>query len=357
LAAVPLAIWVALVLKQYPEAIDLWRHETLDRAAGSGDHTEAWWYFLPVFLVGLFPANTMLAPWQAGQTIQSTWTDARDRAHPIRQSIQALHNSPNALWGLMIGVSLLVFSLNAGKRINYLLPLAPIVALLGANTISLWLDKHHNASETTMSWRRWLLYSPAAWVALACLGIAVAGPVVFADKLSDPFLIWLVPLVPIGLALLWACGLWRSPKTRQRALIVGLLALCAGWMWGGQLENKIATPRSGRQLFAAVRELTGNRAPVIQTVGFSDYSIAFYTGQSTDYIDPCLPGSQWSQISDADKRQLVYVVEPKAWEKLTAKAPWGQILEQRFERVAVWPDPAEEPDNPSSAWWFFIVRR
>jgi len=62
LAVVPIGLWVYLILQHEPEALAIWKHEMLDRASGNGgDHPEAFWYYIPIVIAGLFPATATLS--------------------------------------------------------------------------------------------------------------------------------------------------------------------------------------------------------------------------------------------------------------------------------------------------------
>ena len=243
IAALPLAAWVLLVIDRHPGAVELWRHETVDRAAGDaagGDHAEPWWYFLPVYLVGLFPANLLVDLPRAGRSLRQTLAGP---GHKIR----ALMQSPNALWWLALALPLVVFSLNAGKRMNYLLPLTPVIALLAAESLDHWRSKRTGTADAPgrlgpVGW----LQSPAGPATLALLALAIAGPIVFLRAYGSGSAGWLLPLAPLVMGMLVVAVCWRTDTRRNKAHLLLFAALVLGWCWGGVLEDRIVTPRSAR---------------------------------------------------------------------------------------------------------------
>ncbi|MEM9414791.1 MAG: glycosyltransferase family 39 protein [Planctomycetota bacterium] len=340
LAALPLLVWVVFVVKHHPDAVELWRHETLDRAAGSaagGDHAEAWWYFLPVYLVGLYPANLLVDLPRVGRSVWAV------RGRPILALLR-LCQSPNALWWLALGIPLLVFSLNAGKRMNYLLPLTPVIALLAAESLDHWLQKR-NAKNDGQHKRKtpaahlglfaWLR-SPAGPATLAFAVCAVVGPFVFRHAYERASLIWLAPLILTALGVLAFALCWRSARLRHTALVVGFVSLVIGWGWGGVLEDRIVTPRSARTLLNDLARLNTNSAtptPTIYTVGFEDNALVFYGSPKSLRISPHAPDFSWRQTNP----DAVFWLETATWDAMQENPKPGSNAEAHLRLITRWP--------------------
>ncbi len=123
LAVLPILGWIGYVVWRQPEAWTVWNYEMVSRATGAGDHPEPWWYFLPVFLLGLLPASLI---WLIGlfRSLNQVHPDVTDSDSPPPPFL--------GLWVIMIVTTLLVFSLISGKLMTYLLPICFPLAMLAA---------------------------------------------------------------------------------------------------------------------------------------------------------------------------------------------------------------------------------
>ncbi|MEO0515501.1 MAG: glycosyltransferase family 39 protein, partial [Planctomycetota bacterium] len=98
-ASAPLVGWGLLIVWQHPEAWRIWTFQTLDRAAGTGDHPEPWWFFFPVLALGLLPATALL--WSAKPRL-SRWRASL--ANAIQRKDETL------LWAVMTALTFVVFT-------------------------------------------------------------------------------------------------------------------------------------------------------------------------------------------------------------------------------------------------------
>jgi 4-amino-4-deoxy-L-arabinose transferase-like glycosyltransferase len=90
------------------------RTETVDRAVTGTAHVEAWWYYLAVCLVAFLPwAGPLLLGTVRGL---SRWRDPESSTGPYAAAA--------------LTAGLVFFSLSKGKLPNYILPLAPLAALV-----------------------------------------------------------------------------------------------------------------------------------------------------------------------------------------------------------------------------------
>ncbi|MFI4859284.1 MAG: ArnT family glycosyltransferase [Phycisphaerales bacterium JB063] len=354
IAALPLLAWVVLVLRQHPGAAELWRHETLDRAAGAeagGDHAEAWWYFLPVYLVGLYPANLLV---DLPRVARAWWSATGG----VRARAVAFGRSSNALWWLALGVPLLIFSLNAGKRMNYLLPLTPIIALLAAESLDAWLAYRRRVSSTDAPGRLGLwgwLRSPAGPATLVFAGCAIAGPFVFGDAYRGAGLGWLVPLLPVAAGVVAFAWCWCRPRLRGVGLVVAWVALLMGWVWGGVLEDQIVTPRSARTLLADLHLAHANRTPpTLYTVGFEDNALEFYGSPGAKRIFPNAPGFSWRDTFDHSPDHVLIWMDVLTWDSILAEPEMGPAARAHLVPHARWPDTAGPFSPPRHS--FILLR-
>jgi 4-amino-4-deoxy-L-arabinose transferase-like glycosyltransferase len=156
LSALPLAVWVAAVWAWHPDAWAIWRYEIWDRAVGRGDHPEPWWFFFPVFALGLLPGTALLLTRAGRRLIRSAFR------RPDPEFID-----PARLWVAMILLTFTVFTLIGGKLMSYLLPTAPALAWWMSQAIEKKDDKeHYEFGSTRLGWR-------LAWVGAAVLVLAV----------------------------------------------------------------------------------------------------------------------------------------------------------------------------------------
>ncbi|XAM01678.1 glycosyltransferase family 39 protein [Phycisphaeraceae bacterium D3-23] len=341
IAALPLLAWVVLVIEKHPGAVELWRHETLDRAAGSaagGDHAEAWWYFLPVYLVGLYPANMLVDLPRVGRAVWSA------RGGPVSM-LRKLCQSPNALWWLALGVPLLVFSLNAGKRMNYLLPLTPMIALLAAESLDYWLAQRRNDITSTtqaglglFAWLR----GPAGLTTLLFVACVAIGPSVFLHAYEYAGPAQLTPLFAVVLGVGVFAWCWRTPHRRGAGLTIAFITFVVGWGWGSVLEDRIVTPRSARTLLTDLAQQHGSpdHPPTVYTVGFEETALVFYGSPGAKRIEPGAPGFAWdTAFADAPNPVLVWMTA-STWDDIRADPRLGQAATAHLVPLTHWPESA-----------------
>ncbi|MEM6458893.1 MAG: glycosyltransferase family 39 protein [Planctomycetota bacterium] len=156
ISCVPLALWVGSVAAALPGAWGEWRFQTWDRAIGRGDHPEPWWFFVPVFALGLLPMTTLL-PWRRLPAV------GRELGRTLLRGVpRGSDPADRGLWVLFAGLTFVVFSLISGKLMSYLVPIAPAVACLAAP----WLVQRWDANRPR-AWRPggavWLVLAVAAW--------------------------------------------------------------------------------------------------------------------------------------------------------------------------------------------------
>lgn len=204
LAFVPLAGWAigaaALGGPEFAHAL-LWERWA-GRVVRSFAHRRAFWFYVPVILVGALPAWPLLL------------------SREVRREARLAHWPRRVL--LASGIAVLFFSAVSGKQAHYLLPLGPLFGLVAAFAL-----------ERAPALRR-LRLGVAIELALLLL-VLVAGFVAHRQiahatgPMGNDYLArrgWLAPVVGMGLALIGGTVVLCTARG-ARALLVGA-ALCAG---------------------------------------------------------------------------------------------------------------------------------
>lgn len=267
LSLLPILTWVWLVVQTNPEAIEVWRNEIIHRiTGGAGAHPEPVWYYIPVFLAGLFPATAMLALPGWNLSWRAAWRKLRA-------------GGGSCLWSLAVIGPLIVFSLMSGKLATYVLPLCPPLALLNGLMLQRWLS----GLATTSGGRR---RPPEVVGTLGVFVIlTVAGIIAGAALLGGHLLRWTPALLPLPVACLWLWFMWRRRPQRRGP---GLAAVWAAWMiaWVAifVMEDDALAPHDAAALVQRARVQTGDKQPSIYTFGFSDPTLSFYNRKEAQRI-------------------------------------------------------------------------
>ena len=151
-------IWPYLLLREYPEALERIRFETIGRATGEIGY-DPWWYFGPQLLLLALPWTVhvlLIAP----QSLVRAWRHGDERER--------------FLWVWLL-VDFLIASASPNKHVNYLLAAMPVMTLLAAQMSARIMARIHRGSV------RLPKYLPAALaVGVAALGMFLIN--VFAGK-------------------------------------------------------------------------------------------------------------------------------------------------------------------------------
>jgi 4-amino-4-deoxy-L-arabinose transferase-like glycosyltransferase len=258
LSVVPLLAWIGSVMRLHPEAMGVWRDEIVHHVGGGNvAHPEPFWYFIPVFLAGLFPATAMLA--LPGWNLE--WRAARRKLRS---------GAGSCLWSLAVIGPLVLFSFMSGKLATYILPLCPPLALLNGLMLRRWLGG--------VADRRRHGRPPEVVATLGVMVVLMIAALIGGAALLDGRLLrWTPALLALPAACAWLWWVWkRRPAQRPSAL----LAVWAAWMivWATIFTMEAVGLRR-YDAAALVRRLcdqTGNARPCIYTFGFSDPTLSFY---------------------------------------------------------------------------------
>jgi hypothetical protein len=300
LAAAPVLVWAVLVAREYPDAMKIWVGQTAGRLVGeegTNAHTAPPWYYLPVFLAGLFPATIMLSmPW-----LNISW----------REAWRALRaGDERALWSIAVILPLLFFTAMSGKLATYLLPLAGPCALLGAMTLERWL-----AGEFDRPSER---YKPPEIVITLCVvtivlaALALVGVLRWAPHLLPCALL----MMPMALVSAWLCLNWkRRPHARLTGLIAAWAAGVVAWMGLFGIEDALRAPSDQHHLVDHLRAVAGSPRPRIAIFGFRDPCIEFYARGSVTLADEC---KDLTDLIAGDARDVVLLADAHDWAVMAA---------------------------------------
>jgi 4-amino-4-deoxy-L-arabinose transferase-like glycosyltransferase len=314
LAAVPLAVWVLLVLREHPAAMDTWRHEIVDRITGhGGDHPEPIWFYVPVFLAGLFPATAML-------TIPG-WNF---RWRELWRKLRAGQGS--CFWGLAVVVPLVMLSLISGKVPTYLLPLCPPLAILTASMLGRWVSGE--ADRRVPGTRE-----PDIVVTLSVAVLLTLIAMLVVAARMRPELLWsMSPLLVLPCACVWLWSVWkRRPQWRSAGLVIVWVAFILFWNSSLELEDEVLEPYCARAAVARLRDLVGREQPRIRTFGFGNPTLGFYNHDT--YLSFDRRRDWHPEDAQAAQRPLVVLVDDASMQRFQRK--FAELVPQ-LERVMTW---------------------
>ncbi len=318
LSLTPLAVWALAVAVKHPQAWALWHEQIIDRAVGTGDHTRPIYFYLPVVLVGMFPATALLPLPGMHFTIAKARAAFRQAAFP-------------AWCALALVTWLLVFSLNGGKQTAYMLPLTVPVALLAA-----WQLRNLTGPATDPIGPRGkpaMPIGPGSIVVILTAGWLVLG---LAGTLDTPRLsvafdrqaleqagVMALACTPAVLLAWLAWALWHNPRNpARRAVALMLLAVAGNLVWtvaAETLEDGLTIPRGNPRLIDALNadRLLNDHDPLIE-VGYSDPSLDFYLDRDVEQI----PMNRLAWFRDQpDAAARLFFVEQKDWDRLRLNDP------------------------------------
>jgi 4-amino-4-deoxy-L-arabinose transferase-like glycosyltransferase len=312
LAAIPLGVWVGLVLSNHEDALAVWKFELVDRATGNGKHPEPWWYYVPIFLGGLFPATAMmmLPGWNASP--RRCWREMRS-------------GSAVALLILAVVIPFIGFSLMTGKLASYLLPVCGPLAILNGLMLEQWLcgSMGRTPGGLRLPDVRYTLLTSITIVFLVCLGAALWYSPWMAANLA--------PMALLIAACVWLCRVWkRQPELRGLGLALIWGVWIFNWWIFFEVEDKVASQRDTPQLIAHLRDLTGSDRPMIFTYGFTDPTLSFYNDDDAQRLRNNADGRALLAQSGA---ATVVLVDDAQWNQYTTEFPPDKT---GFEDVGRW---------------------
>lgn len=329
LAAAPVVIWAIMVVRAHPEALSIWIGQTAGRIvgeAGTNAHAAPPWYYVPVFLAGLFPATVMIPlPW-----INYSW----------REGWQVLRSgNQQAFWSIAILLPFLLLTAMTGKLATYLLPLTGPMALLGARTIERWLITPAEAPskrEQPPSFVEAIGIATPCLLVVAAVGLGMRWPRVLP---------WLTPLALLAIATSWQWMIWRRrPDVRIISLTITWFASVAAWAGVLEIEDAVRELTDQRRLIEQARKAIGDARPEIALYGFRDSGIEFYARHAVTQVS----GAREIQEAMRDAPdQFVLLVDVRDWAAFTASNPAFALRFQVVDHATSWPNQAIDILRPS----------
>ncbi len=146
--------WYAFVLIRYSDALSIFLHQTVARIGEPYDHQEPFWYYLPVLATAFLPGALFLPVWA-----REAW--GRGDGDAPEEPRRNLRRVATAVLALVV-----FFSLSGSKRVYYVLPLWPLLAV-GAGIA---VDRAWRAGRV-----RWMVAPTAALTGILAVAAVAAG--------------------------------------------------------------------------------------------------------------------------------------------------------------------------------------
>ncbi len=364
LSVLPLAVWALMMQREHGFATGVWWRETAGRVAGeAAPHARPFWYFIPVFLMGLFPATLILLLPGLNFSWRRAWSSLR-------------RGSESWLWVLALVIPFLLYSCIRGKLPAYLMPLCAPLAILTAPVLARCLD-----GARPLRGLKWPRVAECSGIAAIVIGAAcilfvtipvswltaLARPALFPDALfgdaPGPHAIEIVHagcawFFPAGVFLMgagaWLIRAWSQPPPRQEkanlrstAVIASGLAgpwlrrrrsaLAALWLaLGGLLfaafhcESTLLMPRGTPTFLAAMHHILGNTPAQLVTYEIHDSTVNYYSDKQISAADTPAELRRWAADHPGD---LVVVTQADCWQSLGAKDP---AVTEAFDALLNW---------------------
>ncbi|CAG0988791.1 4-amino-4-deoxy-L-arabinose transferase [Burkholderiales bacterium] len=269
------APWFVLVSRGNPGFAEFFFvHEHFQRFLTSEHRrTGAWWYFLPIFAVGVMPWLSIM-PW----TWRGSWRTGA-AANGFRWAAFCL------VWAAFVFV---FFSMSGSKLPSYILPMFPALMLAFGPALA------------AMPPRRiaWLL-SPLAIGAALLFVATLTGYERLIPRVSDartPAALFeaYAPWARIGTGVIAAAALagwFVLRRGGERARTVGLAVVAVGTLAGFQVlfvgHDAFRPTRSGYDILREAQDARGapfDRAVPFYQVGGYDQTVPFYLGRTTTLV-------------------------------------------------------------------------
>jgi len=260
--------WFVVVQHRNPEFFDFFFvHEHFQRFAESGHNRPgAWWYYIPIMIVGLMPWTPALLKECAN------WYKERRRLGG--------GFSPERFCAAWVGVIVLFFSASHSKLPAYILPALPGIVLVHARRI-------RTRGPNGLQWSAW----GAALLGIALLGLVPLLPRLGKFAALGEDAIERIPWLYVAAGALLASGLAALWSVRRDRILTAVLVLVFGtlgfWSLIFGFLYEIDADFSSERLIEA---LTGDRKPYrpeapFYTIGQFDHSVPFYLGRTVTLVN------------------------------------------------------------------------
>jgi 4-amino-4-deoxy-L-arabinose transferase-like glycosyltransferase len=259
--------WFVLMSLRHPDfAHFFFIHEHVERYLSSSHRREgAWWYFVPVLLVGFMP-------WTS--TLPGLFRPAKVADRPVERALVWLR-----VWALFV---FLFFSFSGSKLPSYILPMFPALVLLTA-----WRLQHVSAP----SWRWHLLVPGLFW-----LGMWLASFWLERHGLGKTARVPPEIVASVAAGLHWAgavfivaaLGAWWALGHQRLTVAVAVLALgqlCAVSLVLDRYEAYGQFKSAARMAQTLEVQAVLQADPTVYAVRLYDQSLPFYLRRNVVLVD------------------------------------------------------------------------
>jgi 4-amino-4-deoxy-L-arabinose transferase-like glycosyltransferase len=313
--------WYAAIAQAQNEYFGefFWKHNVV-RYVDAFDHKEPWWFYIPVVLIGLFPASLLLPA--LGAYLASG--DPRIRAQRTPEL---------GFLVLCAAWPVLFFSTSSCKLPAYILPAIPLACLaLGRVVDGAILPADGSAILPRLA--RWIpcvsipiCVAAAVAAAIACVILGGSGPLALAFQIA---------VVGFGgtlLGLWWMADLRRHLASWNLAAAAGMVLMVVAF---GHLYPQVAQVRNLSLAVAALRgPSTRDKAPIVyfeRESGFARYYVGeaeireFDAGQVEELLEFAENHERFWLVSSRKRVDELSRNMPPAW-KLTPRESRGNVYE------------------------------
>ncbi len=232
-----------------------WTHHVV-RYADAFNHAQPFWFYIPVILIGMFPASLMIP-----STIRKLTT---------RRGESRLVRPPEVGYLLLSSVWIIgFFSLSQSKLPTYILPACPLICLLMG-----WVIDSTVFAKTSRL-PHWLKVAPVqAGAAMILLIVLIQLGLLFWFNETRGATVFTL-FVPLVLSLVW----WTSSRSQARPDIawsgLALIAIVFSIYGIGRLAPKVAESRSTHMAALEIRSQPEFDAAKVIFFGREDYGASF----------------------------------------------------------------------------------
>lgn len=306
LALVPIGVWVYMIIQHEPEAIAVWKHEMVDRASGSGgDHPEAFWFYIPIIIAGLFPATATLSL----PGLEYSWREAWKYCRTPQIG---------SLLIIAVVVPFLGFTLMSGKLATYVLPLGPPLSLLAACVLESRFLSEDNAKGTRKAIQTIAAITIAT--AVVVVGMAYAGVRLIPEGMWTVALAAAAPVAALVVWIRWT-SITRDPQRRMAALAIMWMAGIITWAGMFEFEDTLTHHYGTQPLMAQVHTMPGLADPIIGTVGYEDLTLFRYLDTPAHALKNVEIRDWLESLSPQDQRRAAVLAKEDVWQEFSGRNP------------------------------------
>ena len=303
-AFIPLAVWAILVMKIHPDAWEVWKHELLDRTAGTGAHNKPIWFYIPILFAGFFPISALMPVPAWNVSLRYVWSQLR-------------RGSLESLLYLAVFIPFLFFSMIPGKLMTYLMPMGPLLAIL----VALYLrDVTVGANQPERSAGRWFKRKPCS-IRMLAVGVSALAiiTVIIAYEVNSEYLWMTIPFIIAAVLSAILSVVWRRKASGCWGVLILLWIGASGlWLCIEESEDILLAQVGARQFVHRVQELETNPGE-IATFGFNDPTMSFYLNQEIpEYSDS---NEIVRTVMDQSRDDLLLIAGISRWDRLQRDHP------------------------------------